>query len=613
MNNCTVRGGGITQRTGWQPLGTLHNGSAIFQGGYMYEPRDGSDPYLIVSIGGRIYRYVIDTGAVADLSAIFGLTNPADLDQSFFVQGEEFLVIQAGDGVTLPLIWDGNILRRSVGIISANNVPGAYPISVLPYNEIPAATCMDYYMGRIWYAQGRTYGATDIVGSSASGTVAYNFRDSVIKVTENPLCFGGDNFTVPSNSGNIRCIKHSANINSELGDGLLYIGTRKAVYSLQVPVTRADWIAADTNNQPLQKIAQLNNGWVNDRTVVPVNGDLFGQSLEPSIRSIRTAVRNQTEWGNVPISNNVSRALQFNDRALMRLCSGIEFDNRLWETCLPRSTPQGVVSDAVTMLDFDIISTLEEQEPPAWEGIYEGQQILQLFTGDFGGLDRAFSVMLSKTDSSLDVWELTNSSRTENGDNRVIWSFETPAFNACRDALFDRFLFDLFRRALGLGGFFRERLIAQPARTFAVPASLEMFRVERLHFRDAHVRASALAEVGNKIFKGHQLRRGGGRRRFFQSGRLPEFLAYNRNFRARRFNAHHFPLVAFNFFRSRFTPANAFRKDAMRGRETQSGFYDRHARRRKGTRHSGWCVTLCCFRAAAHDGFSFRRCREIVT
>jgi len=429
MNNCSVRDGGIHQRTGWQPLHKVHDGSAIYQGGYMYEPRDGSDPYFIVSIGGFIYRYIPSTGAVTDLSTAFGLVHPADLDQFFFVQGEEFLVIQAGDGVTLPLFWDGQILRRSVGILGPTHTPSAYPFDDLPYNELPAATCMDYYMGRIWYAQGRTYGAGDIVGNSASGTIPYNFRDSVVKVTENPLCFGGDNFTVPSNSGNIRCLKHSANINNQLGDGLLYIGTRKAVYSLQVPVTRDDWIAADSNNQPLQRIAQLNNGWVNDRTVVPVNGDLFGQSLEPSIRSIKTAIRNQDEWGNLPISNNVNRALRFNDRALMRLCSGIEFDNRLWETCLPRSTPQGVVSDGILILDFDIISTLDEHSPPAWEGMYEGQPILQLFRGDFGGLDRGFAFTVSEIDSSINCWELTTDSRTENGDNRVIWAFETPAYN----------------------------------------------------------------------------------------------------------------------------------------------------------------------------------------
>lgn len=433
MNNCTVRQGGILQRTGWRPDGIAHNSTGLYQGGYMYEPRDGSNPYLVLLISGNVIKYALDNGGVTNLSAAFGLTHPATVDQAFFVQAEEFLVIQAGDGVTLPLIWDGVLLRRSVGIISVNNTPGGYPIGIQPYNEIPAATAMDYYKGRLWYAQGRTFGAGDIVQSFASGTVAYGYRDSVLKVTENPLCIGGDNFTVPSNSGNIRAIKHSANINNQLGEGDLYISTRKAIYTLSVPTTRSAWISADTDNGPLMKIAQLNNGWVNDRSVVAVNGDLFGQSLEPSIRSLRTAIRNFNEWGNVPISTAENRALQFNDRSLMRFSSGIEFNNRLLQAVLPRQLPQGVVHDGILPLSFETISTMEKQLAPVWEGMYEGQPILQLFTGDFGGRDRAFAIVVSTLTSDIAVWELSTDLRMDNQDSRVIWSFETTAFTFSKE------------------------------------------------------------------------------------------------------------------------------------------------------------------------------------
>lgn len=436
MNNCTVRLGGILQRTGWTPNGLVYNSTGLYQGGYLYEPRDGSNPYFIFLISGNVIMYIPDTAALTNLSAAFGLTHPPTVDQAFFCQGEEFLIIQAGDGVTLPLFWDGITLRRSVGIISINNVPGVAPAGVTPYNEIPAATCMDYYRGRLWYAQGRTFGAGDIVqslGPNSSGTAAYDYRDSILKVTENPLCFGGDNFTVPTNSGNIRAIKHSANINTQLGQGDLFISTRKAIYSLIVPPTRTDWIGADTNNTPVMTVAQLNNGWVNDRSVVAVNGDLFGQSLEPSIRSLKVAVRNFNEWGNVQISSNVNRALQFVDRSLLRFASGIDFNNRLLQTTLPRQTPQGVVHDGILPLDFEIISSLDKQLPPAWEGMYSGAQILQLFSGDFGGRERAFAVIVSVVDSKLAVWELTTDSRTDNQDSRVIWSFETPGYTCGKE------------------------------------------------------------------------------------------------------------------------------------------------------------------------------------
>lgn len=406
--NGTVRGGGISPRTGWQFLSIIHDSTGYWQGGFMYEP-DYDTPYLIVVISGRVYKVDPVTFAFLDLSAAFGLTIPGT-NICNFCQAEQFLVIQDGGLIDKPLFWDGATLRRAVA------------------GEIPAATCMDYYMGRLWYAQGRIYTAGDIV-KGASGTIGYQFRDAVLKVTENPLAVGGDGFTVPTNAGNIRALKHSANLDTALGQGLLFVFTRKAVYSLSVPVTRSDWIAATNNNQPLQRVVQLVNGSVNDMSVVPMNGDLFYQSLEPSIRSLMMAVRYFDQWGNVAISSNVNRLMRFNDRALMHAANGIIFDNRLLQATLPKTLPQGIVHQALASLDFVPLSTLGQQLPPVWEGVHEGLDILQLFTGDFGGYERAFAITVSRVDSSLQLWELTDAQRFNKEDNRTTWIIEFPSFN----------------------------------------------------------------------------------------------------------------------------------------------------------------------------------------
>lgn len=432
MTNATVRGGGIRQRTGWKKLFTAHAGNALFQGAFLYEPPN-ANPYYIAQIGGRIFKITVEEPfTVTDLSTTFGLFNPATVQQAFFCQGEQFLVIQAGDArtnptPTLPLFWDGSILRRSNGL--TGNVSGPN------INELPAAECMCYYQGRIWYAQGRIYSAGDIVGGP-SGTVFYKLKDSILKVTENPLALGGDGFTVPDNAGEIRALAYTANQDSTLGQGPLYIFTRRQIYSLVVPVTRNDWKASDSNNTPVQTIVQRKYGAVGDRCVVPVNGDLFYQSLEPGIRSLFVSVRYFQQWGNVKISSNEERVLGFNNRALMRTATGIEFDNRLLQAVLPIQTPVGVAFQAIVPLDFELISTLQEQLPPAWEGILEGIDILQLHEGDFGGLQRAFSFVHSRETGDIDVWELTNADkfdRPHDVDNRVPWYFETPAFNANKD------------------------------------------------------------------------------------------------------------------------------------------------------------------------------------
>lgn len=417
LTNATVRGGGITQRTGWTKLATVHDGSALYQCGFMYDASAvGGLPYLILSIGGRQYQVRVDTdNSVVDITGIAANVNPAAEAKGYHCQAERFLVIQAGDNVTLPLFWDGVTMRRSLGL-------QAYP----GVSELPPATCMDYYMGRLWYAQGRQYTAGDIVRGPA-GTLAYDYYDSVLKVTENPLAIGGDGFVVPTEAGNIRALTHSANLDTALGQGQLFALTRKSIYSLDVPVTRADWVASTSNNQPLQRVVQINYGTPSDRSVVKVNGDLFYQTSEPGIRSLTMAIRYFQQWGNTGIANAEERLLQFNDRALLAYGSGILWNNRLWQTALPIETPVGVAHRAIIPLDFDIITTLGSKLPPAWEGMYEGLDILQLFTGDFGGRERAFAVIHSRTDGSIQVWEMTDYLKFENGDNRVTWWVEFPA------------------------------------------------------------------------------------------------------------------------------------------------------------------------------------------
>jgi hypothetical protein len=708
LTNGTVRQGGINPRNGLQPLvpsvtlnpATIKPG--LFQGEFLYEPLLGN-PYLVMSVGGRIYSVLVEAPfTVTDLSAKFNLVNPAAPTQGYFCQGEQFLVIQAGDGdqplPTLPLFWDGTILRRSNGLaqsstpagsytlvvsvgwvipsvggavvvtlvspypgnvgdkltwpgygtftvnqISGNTVtlvtvastqtggtvpPGSYVVNVTtgpatttlavtttnspnqpffvggtlnavlsaaytgnigdtiqwigvgnytvlglsnanqtvsllattfqvggginipagaytwvatapatpvlnvaqalttstspnqPFSvggtvnvtvttpftgtpgdtvhwihnagtfqgigiykllglsgggtvlslqvtslqtgggnnipagaytfvdvpsatgggggggatftpELPAAGPMVYYAGRIWYAQGRKYTAGDIV-FGPSGTLAYNFSDSILKVTENPLAIGGDGFTVPSQAGNITALTYTSNLDTSLGQGPLYIFTNRQVYQLQVPVTRASWILASASNQPLQTVAQIKYGSTSDRCVVHVNGDLFYQSLEPAIRSLFVSTRYFQQWGNVPISRNEDRVLNFNNRALMRVACGIQFDNRLLQAILPVQTPVGVGFQAVAPLDFDIISSFGQEEnppPPAWEGMWEALDILQLVEGDFGGRQRAFATVHSRVDGSIQVWEITDFARTDNGDDRIGWYFETPAYN----------------------------------------------------------------------------------------------------------------------------------------------------------------------------------------
>jgi hypothetical protein len=381
-------------------------GTEIFQGAVMYEPLNGF-PYMIVSVGGHYYRVRVDTNNAVDDISIPADPNPAGLTQAWFCQGEEFLIGQNGQSVAL--IWDGATLRRAV--------PGA------PNFEVPTGTCMDYYMGRLWVAAGREYVASDIVGGPTGTAMPYAFRDSILRFTEAGFLAGGGTLIVPTQAGNITALKHSANMDTALGQGQLFVFTRKNIYSVNVPVTRADWYAS---TEPLQRVAQVRYGATSQNSVCTVNGDLFFRSPD-GIRSLFIAIRNFSQWGNVPISSNVGRITDREDRGLGRYSSGIEFQNRIWQTCLPTVGSRGAVHNGILALDFDLISSLSERFPPAWEGMYSGLKVLQLLEADYGGIQRAFAVCLNE-DDEIEVWEFTTSDSFENVVGRIQWAVETPSY-----------------------------------------------------------------------------------------------------------------------------------------------------------------------------------------
>jgi hypothetical protein len=110
----------------------------------MYQP-DAANPYLMLAIGGKMIQVRVDTdNSVVDVTD--GFTDPANVPQVHFCQAENFLIKQAGDGVTLPLFWDGATLRRSNGVFSGGGgggggaIPGPSTLPSYPLNTIAAFT-----------------------------------------------------------------------------------------------------------------------------------------------------------------------------------------------------------------------------------------------------------------------------------------------------------------------------------------------------------------------------------------------------------------------------------------------------------------------------------------
>lgn len=410
LENGTVRGGGISPRPGMKALVQNAKWSGLYQGGSIYEQVNGN-PYLMLDIGGRVHQVRVDTdNSVHDVTG--PLVRSATIDQHWHCQGEEYLVFQ--DLSFEPLVWDGTTLTR----ISARG-------GVAPF--LPTGSAMAYLNGRFAVASGgRQYMLGDIVnGIPANGT------SNILHANENITVVGGGSLLVPTNAGNIRGFGIIPNINQPVSTGQLFIGTRKTIYAFNGGTSRATWAAQ--SNPALQTVAQQGNGMVSDRSAVSYNSDLFFQTLEPGVRSLYMSVRYSQQWGNTPISRNENRVLALADRSLLRFASGVEFNNRLLQTTLPFATPVGVAHRGIVPLDFDLISSLEDKLSntivPAWEGMQEGLDFLQLFQADFGGLQRAFAVVHSRVSNQIELWELSLGDLRDNGDNRISWYFESPSFD----------------------------------------------------------------------------------------------------------------------------------------------------------------------------------------
>lgn len=396
--NLTFRGGHATTRPNLVkiPL-TFHDDEAHedvetnatearFQGAAFYESRGGRN-CILASIGGRIFRYAINltTADVSDLS-IPGNPNNPTLETAWLFQGEEFMVIN--DGVDLPLFFDGSGMRRS-----ANG-----------NTELPVSCMGAYINGRfvVVLPDRRSYIAGDLVYSRASGTAAYGYRDAILKIKDNQEILQGAAFAIPWNAGEITAVFTTAMPDTSLGQGMVMIGTRKGIFTVDLPLDSTQWT---TTKQPDSVIAVPSYGPTGQWSVVSVNSDAWYRSKD-GIRSFMIARRDFNTWVQTALSFEMQAILPSDTKFLLHRCSTAEFDNRLLVTCSPYNViDRGVAHRGLVALDFNNVSSLTVRSNPDYEGIWTGLNILQVIVGEFEGIDRCFLFALD-ADNKICLYEL---------------------------------------------------------------------------------------------------------------------------------------------------------------------------------------------------------------
>ncbi len=321
------------------------------------------------------------------------------------------------------------ITLKNINGIQGTNVVA--PVNLLSVPELPPGRMGAYVMGRNWMAlpNGRNFMASDIVGGS-SGTVANDFRDSVLRATENDYLAGGGNFTVPGNNGDITAIKATAILDVSLGQGPVQVFTPLSIFSCNAPVDRQSWQGI-TN--PILTQSLIGGGSLSQNGTVNSNADILFRSLE-GIRSYILSRADFDKWSSTPISREVQPIVDTENKSLIQYSSAIVFDNRCLVSSIPTNGPLGVYCRGIYALNFDTISSLRGKESSVYDGFWTGLNVLQFVTGLFSGIQRAFAFCYEEFTNEISLYEILPGSPDNNFDNGnvgITWGFETAAlFNS---------------------------------------------------------------------------------------------------------------------------------------------------------------------------------------
>lgn len=348
--------------------------------------------------------------------------NPSNKLQVWFVQAEDFLLMQ--DGSSKPWCYNGATARR------------------LDLGELPTGCMMVYALGRVGVSLPDllSFVFGDLVGSS-SGTPGYAYRDAVLKFTENDFLNEGGAFAVPMNAGRITAMQYVPNLDTSLGQGPIEVFTENGAFSVNLPFDRTTW---KNLTYPIQTVSLASPGSLSQWSTVRVNGDLWFRASD-GIRSFIIARRDFGMWGNVPMSEEVTRLLRYDTPWMLPWASAVFFDNRMLMTATPQwDADHGVFHRALAVMDFDLISSLWNRTQPAWDGMWTGLEgneeylsngghggILQLIKGFRNTIERCFAFTL--TNGVIQLWENLPDSLYDqpfgSPAERIRWGFETRLFD----------------------------------------------------------------------------------------------------------------------------------------------------------------------------------------
>lgn len=370
--NVVIRGGFPRSRPGFRLVTLLPQGKV--QGAVYFKHSVGS---VVVAVGGRIYRCDVVGNRVDRFELVTPTRNSAVVPEMWMVQAGIHLVVQ--DGQNRPIIHDGSDTWRTEGL------------------EVPVGKQMAFGNARLWVANRDSMVAGNLYGLSA---------ESHLDFSDNAYLATGGAFVFP---GEVTALGFLPRINAVTAQGELMVFTRRTTSAVRADIyDRSLW--QDTPG--MQRLVFPSIGCESHRSLIAANQDLFFRSSD-GIRSFRSTANDVNDAANTAMSSEVARVVNSDTARWLRFISGVKFDNRLLFTAAPRIFEFGTglndhthICDKILSLDLAPIVARGQESGQAWDGEWAGLHVVQLVTGEFGGVDRCFAVCLDAQGKNS-LWEIT--------------------------------------------------------------------------------------------------------------------------------------------------------------------------------------------------------------
>lgn len=337
-----------------------------YQGAIPY--RVGDFDYNIVFISGTIFIADLSARSISPLLIADGSTLDEYVDRFNSEPAGRFLVIH--DYPSYPVIIENFTARR------------ADPTKL----EVPISKIGAYNQSRLIVANG----GNEFTGSDP---VSIDFPDAPItfeEVLTPSTPYYQQIFQLPTNYNTndpIVAMTFLPFVDGSTQLGALLISAKNAVYAYHTETPRDQWESPGFGSLFIPEI-----GFAGPKSFASINSDVFFLGSDGQFRSISMSRDAQSKWSKVPLSREVENYLKTADPALLKYCVVCYFKNKLFiltnpfRTMANDSLVNPVIDYAhggMVVLAMDNMSTFTEgQSPPAWDGLWTGIRMMDMFVNN---------------------------------------------------------------------------------------------------------------------------------------------------------------------------------------------------------------------------------------